>query len=97
MTDPLAHLYGDALEDELEDAVPVPTVRTSLEELLEVEPEPDVVDDHDVDVLAGMVELNPSDANAVELGLGAYVDGELVFNDLGRRVFRRIVERLADR
>ena len=96
MTDPLAHLYGDALEDELEAAPPVPTVRTSLEELLEAGPEPDVVDDHDVDVLAGMVELNPSDANAVELGLGEWIDGELVFNDLGRRVFRRIVDRQAE-
>jgi hypothetical protein len=101
-SDPLAHLYADALVDdegtgELEEDLP--RRKVLLEQLLEHEAHDDeILSDADVDELATLIMQRPelrADEQAVELGLGSVVDGELELNLTGRRVLARIVERQA--
>lgn len=96
-------------EDELEDLEhfhKLASSETSLDALTAaVETGPEVLSDHDLDELALLVEFRLDggglpDADAAELGLGsleeavgADLDRELVLNDVGRAVLRRVMER----
>lgn len=100
MTDPLAHLYADFAEDD-ED---LPVVPTSLEELVAMAPEPEELTDDDLDELALLVKARVegpglSDEEAAALGLGEIVDIdgdlELVVNDVGRAVLKRLADRMS--
>lgn len=104
----LAHLYGDALEeDNVEELVALKAAasrKTTLEELLKVdEPDDDPLDEHDLAELALLVKARLDgpglpDEDAAELGLGRlekFEDGEveLVLNETGRAVLKRVLGR----
>lgn len=94
--DPLAHLYADFADDDLE----LPTRETSLAELLAVAPEPEELTDDDLDELALLVKARIEgpglpDEEAAALGLGELRDGELLVNDVGRAVLKRLADRLS--
>lgn len=102
--DHLAHLYAD--EDDLE----LPVVETSLEELVAIAPEPEELTDSDLDELALLVKGHLErgglpDEEAAALGLGEIhvvrrdyeVDRELVLNDVGRAVLKRLADQEAAR
>lgn len=100
--DPLAHLYADLSADDLEATVPVHEV--TLDELVEVGPEVEILSDSDVDELALLVKDRQdagtsSDEFLAGLGLGEFslvadLDEGVVFdlNENGLRVTRRLAE-----
>lgn len=107
----LAHLYGDALAEddhELEklEILKISATRTmTLEELTPLD-EGDLeeeLDDHDLEELALLVGSRVwgpdglPDSEAAELGLGHLEDGELVLNEVGRRVLRLLADKFAHR
>lgn len=102
MTDPLAHLYAETGLDIADpDEVIVPGEKTSIDELHLIDAPEEELDDHDVDVLAGLVKARLdagalTDGEAVDLGLGHVDDeGELVLSATGRRVVKFLIQERA--
>lgn len=106
MTDPLAHLYAETGAGDLDDVLDLDAVETSLDELnSETGAHAEELSESDLAELAVLVgarledEGGLPDEEAAELGLGeirevpgADFDHELVLNDVGRAVLKRIVE-----
>lgn len=100
--DPLAHLYAETGTGPVDRDVEIPTRETSLEELTDETGGPEEISDEDVEELALLIRsklvaaresiAGVTDAEAAALGLGTLDDDELVLNDVGRRVIRKILE-----
>lgn len=106
-TDPLAHLYVDALAEEADVDLDLPTRPTTLEALEQAEPEPEPEPaERDVIALVGILEdriaelgrpgLDDLDAVLVDLGLaeGFDDDGDPMLNATGRAVVKTIMDRI---
>lgn len=106
--DPLAHLYVDALAEEADVELDLPSRPTTLDDLVAAEPEPEPEPaERDVIALAGILTdrmgelgrpgLDDLDEVLVELGLadGFDDDGDPILNATGRAVVKTILDRLA--
>jgi len=96
MTDPLAHLYAETGADDPDVDVELPVETVTLDELVNTEPDAETISDHDLEELVILVKAllaagKMDDIEAVDLGLGVIADDELVLNDVGVAVFRRLV------
>lgn len=102
-SDPLAHLYGDLVDDPTPDAPEVlRTTKTTVDDLNLDGPEVEEISDSDVDELALLVKDRhaagtSSDEFLADLGLGDFVpldDGtfDLHLNAVGLAVTRRLAE-----
>lgn len=106
-TDPLAHLYVDALAEEAEVELDLQTRTTTLEALEQAEPDPEPEPaERDVIALAGILTdrisalhplaLGELDELLVGLGLadGFDEDGDPILNPTGRAVVKTILDRI---
>lgn len=98
VTDPLAHLYAETGLGPVDDKLELPTRTTSLEELTaETGADDETLSESDLEELLLLVKARLDgpglpDEEAVELGLGEIVFGELVLNAAGKAIVSRLID-----